>query len=239
MPKSQMANKLQMASSQNVEVSTCQTDKVPRCQNVKMPQSEHIQIPKCQTDKISKWQSAKTSTVKKCKTSNYGNDKKTKYQNHKTPKRPKCQHRRVTKYQNVKISKWPNIKLTKCQNVVTSKCPKDKMSDYKNVKCNCVWFFWIDCQVNVYPTRGSLVGRAGRARVANFNSRSGNTRVARGPSAEYILLLLSRGSVSDPRPIQKKHRVRSLSVERGFTKVAATEKLSGRESGNSGLSPPE
>ena len=72
----------------------------------------------------------------------------------------------------------------------------------------CVSYAWV--------ARGSRGSRAGRARVANFNSRSGNTRVARGPSAEYILLLLSRGSVSDPRPIQKKHRVRSLSGERGF-----------------------
>ena len=100
----------------------------------------------------------------------------------------------------------------------------------KRLPSKCVSYAWV--------ARGSRGSRAGRARVANFNSRSGNTRVARGPSAEYILLLLSRGSVSDPRPIQNKHRVRSLSGERGFTKVAATEKLSGRESGISGLSPP-
>ena len=59
------------------------------------------------------------------------------------------------------------------------------------------------CASYAWVARGSRGLRAGRARVANFNSRSGNTRVARGPSAEYILLLLSRGWVSDPRPGKK------------------------------------
>ena len=59
------------------------------------------------------------------------------------------------------------------------------------------------CASYAWVVRGSRGSRAGRVRVANFNSRSGNTRVARGPSAEYILLLLSRGSVSDPRPSKK------------------------------------
>ena len=94
----------------------------------------------------------------------------------------------------------------------------------------------------MYPTRGSLVGRVGRARVARGSLISAPVREIRGsrgdPPLNIYYYYSAEGRSATRDPATKKHRVRSLSGEGGFTKVVAAEKLSGRESGILGLYPP-
>ena len=130
----------------------------------------------------------------------------------------------MSKCRDVEMPKRQNVRLYKCQNV------------------NLFDLFWIDCQVNVYPTRGSLVGRVGRARVVRGSLISTPVREIRGSRGDpplniyYYYSAEGRSATRDP---SKNNIV--LGVYRGkggFTKVVAAEKLSGRESGISGLSPP-